>query len=68
MAKVIKTFDVEEGSVRGGWYKIIVRSNGKVVDSFKRETMKESRRAFHAAGYQFIAWAEGSRIVCQKEE
>ena len=67
MASAVKTFDVEAGCTRGGRYKIVVKSGRKVIRRFIRNTRHEARRVFHRAGYKFIAWAEGRRIVCQDE-
>ena len=63
----IKTFEVEETSLPGGRYQIIVRRGGVVVDQFTRSTMESARRAFGSAGYQLVAWTKGKRIVLQDE-
>lgn len=63
MPDAIKEFEVEEGSTRNSWYRIVVKFRGKKVDEFLRPTMSEARRDYHSAGYKPVAWAEGSRIV-----
>lgn len=67
MSMAIKTFEVVEGSLPGGYYEITVLSGGKVVERFERDTMVAAQRACRAAGYQPVAWAEGDRIVLQSE-
>ena len=67
MPSAVKFFDVEEGSVRGGEYRIIVRHNGNIVQSFHKNTMQEAVDEFHKAGYRSVAWAEGPRIVLQEQ-
>ncbi len=68
MAMAVKTFDIEEGTVEGGIYKITVRSNRRVVKTIMENTMEEARRKLRAEGYQLVSWAEGNRIVVQSEE
>jgi len=68
MPGAIRTLEIEEGSIRGGRYRITVKFRGKVVGEFTRNTMEGASRAFHEAGYQRVAWAEGPRIVCQEQE
>lgn len=63
----IKTFEVEEGTTVSGRYNVTVRFNGKVVDKFTRDTMDDAYRAFRAAGYRMVAWAEDRKIICQDD-
>ena len=67
MTSAIKTFEVEEGTIPGGRYRITVKFGRKIVDTFTKNRMDECNSAFRAAGYQRVAWAEGARIVCQTE-
>ncbi len=49
-----KVFEVEEGTVDGGWHKITVRLNGKFIEEFLKPTQREARQDFEAAGYKRI--------------
>lgn len=67
MLKAIQIFEIEQGSISGGRYKITVKFRGKVVDTFIEKTMYRAQRTFQDAGYHLIAWTEGERIILQKE-
>ena len=64
----IREFEITEGTISGGRYRITVRFKGGIVDEFTRDTMSEARDAFDSAGYKLVAWREGSRIVLQDRE
>ena len=67
VGQAIRVYDVVEHSTENMWYEITVRYHGKIVASFVKPTMREARLAYEQAGYQPIAWREGSRIVLQGE-
>ena len=67
MPSAVKFFDVEEGSLPGGQYRIRVKMNSRVLETFQKNTMQEATNAFHRAGYKSVAWAEGPRIVLQEQ-
>ena len=50
--RAVKTFDIEEGSTSDMWYEIRVLFRGKLVETFRRETMAAAIRDFENAGYQ----------------
>ncbi|MDI6734546.1 MAG: hypothetical protein QMD50_03635 [Patescibacteria group bacterium] len=51
--KMVKFFSVEERTIEGAWYQIIVKDEScRVVDRFEKPTQKEAWNALEAAGYR----------------
>lgn len=51
MKAAIKKFDVQEETIPGGYYRIVVKFRGVVVDTFIESTMALAIAQFERAGY-----------------
>jgi hypothetical protein len=63
----VRVYDIIEGDIQGGFYKITVRFGGRKVKEYVERTKLKAFAAFERDGFQLVAWAEGKRIVLRGE-
>jgi len=51
--EVVKVFEVEEATISGGWYQIVVRDkSGQQIDLLQTKTQREAHEELERRGYR----------------
>lgn len=50
--KVIREFEIEERTIPGGYYEIVIRECGRIIDEIREPTMLEALYKLSGRGYK----------------
>lgn len=66
MTRLVKRFQMTEGSTTGGYYQIRVFRNNMMVESIEEKTMDQAYTKLHRLGYELERKAEQQNLKLRR--